>query len=138
MGINISGKLPDGSRYMIVYGTVTRGARNTVTSQKAIPKSEFGLSYDRKQFMNVLSLGDSPVTQIASMMEKGDVVMVAGLWTEKEYTSKSGEQKKYSELRAEIVIPQPRLSLPGAAAGGDQAPDVFESAQDEDGFDVPF
>lgn len=139
MGIHISGKLEDGSRYMIVYGPVTRDARNTVTPQKAIPKSEFGISYDRKKFMNVLALGDAPVTRMASALEKGDVVLVAGLWTEKEYTNKDGEKKVYSELRAEIIIPQPSVAMPDTSAGASGAPDVFESAEDdEEEYQVPF
>ena len=38
-------------------------------------------------------------------MEKGDAVCVVGTWRQRPYTTKDGEAKVWSELRADHVIP---------------------------------
>lgn len=95
----------DGSLYMICTGSVSRDARAGETPQKHTPKAEFGVAYDSKMFMNVLAMGDRAATRLAACLEKGDDVFTVGTWRQKPYTTKDGEKKTWSELRADHVIP---------------------------------
>lgn len=95
----------DGSRYMICAGSVSREVR-TGTTAKGTPKAEFGMKYARGEFMNVTAVGDDDVTRMAACLEKGDAVLVAGVWKTRHYTTRDGEQKEWSELHAEFVAPQ--------------------------------
>lgn len=95
----------DGSRYMICAGSVSREVK-TDTTAKGTPKAEFGMKYARGEFMNVTSVGDSDVTRMAACLEKGDAVLVAGVWKTRKYTTREGEEKTWSELHAEFVAPQ--------------------------------
>ena len=95
----------DGSQYMICTGSVSRDARTGETPQKHTPKAEFGMAYDSKMFMNVLAMGDRAATRLAACLEKGDDVLAVGTWRQRPYTTKDGEKKVWSELRADHVIP---------------------------------
>lgn len=95
----------DGSQYMICTGSVSRDARTSETLQKHTPKVEFGVAYDSKMFMNVLAMGDRAATRLAACLEKGDDVIAVGTWRQRPYTTKDGEKKVWSELRADHVIP---------------------------------
>lgn len=95
----------DGSQYMICTGSVSRDARTGETPQKHTPKVEFGVAYDSKMFMNVLAMGDRAATRLAACLEKGDDVLAVGTWRQRPYTTKDGEKKVWSELRADHVIP---------------------------------
>lgn len=95
----------DGSLYMICTGSVSRDARTSDTPQKHTPKAEFGVAYDSKMFMNVLAMGDRAATRLAACLEKGDDVIAVGTWRQRPYTTKDGEKKVWSELRADHVIP---------------------------------
>lgn len=95
----------DGSQYMICTGSVSRDTRTSETPQKHTPKAEFGMAYDSKMFMNVLAMGDRAATRLAACLEKGDDVAVVGTWRQRPYTTKDGEKKVWSELRADHVIP---------------------------------
>lgn len=95
----------DGSLYMICTGSVSRDARTSETPQKHTPKAEFGVAYDSKMFMNVLAMGDRAATRLAACLEKGDDVIAVGTWRQRPYTTKDGEKKVWSELRADHVIP---------------------------------
>lgn len=95
----------DGSLYMICTGSVSRDAHTSETPQKHTPKAEFGVAYDSKMFMNVLAMGDRAATRLAACLEKGDDVIAVGTWRQRPYTTKDGEKKVWSELRADHVIP---------------------------------
>lgn len=84
---------------MILWGEVSRDASLSYTRSKNAPKVEFGVRFESKKFMNVVSIGDCPQTATASRMEKGDFVMCAGLWERRPYTNKNGEDKTWSELK---------------------------------------
>ena len=95
----------DGSQYMICTGSVSRDAKVGEIPKNHIPKVEFGMGYDSKQFMNVCAVGDNAATKIAACLEKGDAVAVVGMWRQRPYTTRDGEEKVWSELRADHVIP---------------------------------
>lgn len=95
----------DGSQYMICTGSVSRDAKVGEIPKNHIPKVEFGVGYDSKQFMNVCAVGDNAATKISACLEKGDTVAVVGTWRQRPYTTKDGEAKVWSELRADHVIP---------------------------------
>ena len=56
-------------------------------------------------FMNVLAMGDRAATRLAACLEKGDDVLAVGTWRQRPYTTKDGEKKVWSELRADHVLP---------------------------------
>lgn len=95
----------DGSQYMICTGSVSRDAKVGEIPKNHIPKVEFGVGYDSKQFMNVCAVGDNAATKLAACLEKGDAVAVVGTWRQRPYTTRDGEEKVWSELRADHVIP---------------------------------
>lgn len=95
----------DGSQYMICTGSVSRDAKVGEIPKNHIPKVEFGMGYDSKQFMNVCAVGDNAATKLAACLEKGDAVAVVGTWRQRPYTTRDGEAKVWSELRADHVIP---------------------------------
>ena len=102
---------------MIVWGEVSRDAELGYTRQKEIPKAEFSIRYDNHKFMSVTALGDFPQTAVASRLEKGDFVICAGQWEERQYKDRNGNDRTWSELkvggRAYGII-APLGEIPGA------------------------
>ncbi len=82
----------DGSQYEL-YGSVSRDPRIGAIPKNNLPKVEFGMGYDSKQFMNVCAVGDNAATKLSACLEKGDAVCVVGTWRQKPYTTKEGEEK---------------------------------------------
>ena len=70
---------------MICAGTVTREVKTGATA-KGTPKAEFGMKYAKGEFMNVSAVGDDDVTRMAACLEKGDAVLVCGVWKTRCYT----------------------------------------------------
>ena len=99
----------DGSQYMICTGSVSRDPRIGETPKNGTPKVEYGIGYDSKQFMNVCAVGDNAATRLSACLEKGDAVCVVGTWRQRPYTTKDGEEKVWSELRADLVLPMGAL-----------------------------
>ena len=99
----------DGSQYMTCTGSVSRDAKVGEIPKNHVPKVEFGMGYDRKQFMNVCVVGDNAATKSSACLEKGDAVHVVGTWSKRPYTTRNGEEKIWSELRAEEVYLPERL-----------------------------
>lgn len=95
----------DGSQYMICTGSVSRDPRIGEIPKNGTPKVEYGMGYDSKQFMNVCAVGDNAATRLSACLEKGDAVCVVGTWRQRDYTTRDGENKVWSELRADHVIP---------------------------------
>ena len=129
MLISIKTREEDGSRYMMCAGTVTREVK-TGTTAKGTPKAEFGMKYAKGEFMNVSAVGDDDVTRMAACLEKGDAVLVCGVWKTRSYTTRDGEQKEWSELHAEFVAPQTVMAavLDLLSAGSGKTP-VSEPAK---------
>ena len=136
----------DGSRNVIIVGTVTRDAKFEYTKNSHVPKVTFSVAHGNKQYMNCLVLGDRDSTLIASGLEQRDVVLCAGKWTRRTYTSKDGAPKNWDELLCEIVIPQPvpSAAMMESAPSSPSAPVYTNAAQapfvemDEDEEDLPF
>lgn len=95
---------------MLIWGKVTRDAKLEYTkgsnNKPPMPKVTFGVAYEEKKFMNVLALGESPQTNIAQRVRKGDQVLIAGRWSSKEYKNSAGEEKTWAELRIEQIAIQ--------------------------------
>lgn len=95
---------------MLIWGKVTRDAKLEYTkgsnNKPPMPKVTFGVAYEEKKFMNVLALGESPQTNIAQRVRKGDQVLIAGRWSSKEYKNSAGEEKTWAELRVEQIAIQ--------------------------------
>lgn len=131
---------PESPRYdVIVWGTVSRDANLTFTKSKEIPKVQFGISYDKKTFMNCVALDDKPATRVAADLQKGDAVLCVGVWSSREYTDKNGEKKTWAELVCDLVIKQPDVFYaqssgeednsgePGTNAAGDDTSEYEDS-----------
>ena len=133
MLISIKTREEDGSRYMICAGSVTREVK-TGNTAKGTPKAEFGMRYDKGQFMNVTTVGADDVTRMAACLEKGDAVLVAGVWKTRHYTTRDGEQKEWSELHAEFIAPQGVMVAVLGLLAAQEAPQQAEKiAQTADG-----
>jgi single-stranded DNA-binding protein len=129
MLISIKTREEDGSRYMMCAGTVTREVK-TGTTAKGTPKAEFGMKYAKGEFMNVSAVGDDDVTRMAACLEKGDAVLVCGVWKTRRYTTRDGEQKEWSELHAEFVAPQTVMAaVLGLLAAKSEKPRSSEPAK---------
>lgn len=95
---------------MLIWGRVTRDAKVESTkgsdTRPPMPKVTFGVAYEDKRFMNVISVGESPQTNIAQRVRKGDHVLIAGKWSSKDYQNSAGENKTWTELRIEQIAIQ--------------------------------
>ena len=109
MGIWVGKEREDGSRFMQVWGKVSREP-HIGTTRKGEPKIQFGVSYARGEFMNVMAAGEGDTSVIAAALEKGDIVDVKGVWSARKYTNRDGEEKTWSELRADVICPQSLLT----------------------------
>ena len=133
MLISIKTRDEDGSRYMMCAGTVTREVK-TGTTAKGTPKAEFGMKYAKGEFMNVSAVGDDDVTRMAACLEKGDTVLVCGVWKTRRYTTREGEQKEWSELHAEFIAPQGVMAaVLGLLAVQETPQEADKTAQAADG-----
>lgn len=127
--------------FCIVWGTLTRDAK--VTTYKKT-KAEVGIRYQRKQYMNVEVWSDQPCFPLLSGLETGDMVLVMGTYQKDTYTTRDGETKEKTYVKAEIVLPvsllqfcmsmfaAPDIQKLLKAATTDAPADVMESAQDYD------
>nr|DAI48721.1 MAG TPA: Single-strand binding protein family [Caudoviricetes sp.] len=109
MGIWVSKENSDHTRYMRVWGKLSREPHIGQT-QKGEPKVQFGMTYAKNEFMNIIAVGNNDTTKIACALEKGDVVSIEGTWSQRKYTTREGEEKVWSELRADVITPQSLLA----------------------------
>lgn len=92
---------------VVIWGTVSKDAQLTFTKQQEIPKVTFGVSYDKKTYMNCITLKDTPTARVAADLRKGDMVLCAGVWTSREYQGRDGQKKTWAELLCDVIIRQP-------------------------------
>ena len=109
MGIMVGKAAEDGSRPMHLWGKLSREPKVGETA-KGEPKVQFGVCYLRGEFMNILAVGNDETTRIACALEKGDVVSIDGVWSQRKYRTREGEEKVWSELRADTIFSQSLLA----------------------------
>lgn len=109
MGIMVGKAAEDGSRPMHLWGKLSREPKVGETA-KGEPKVQFGVCYSRGEFMNILAVGNDETTRIACALEKGDVVSIDGVWSQRKYRTREGEEKVWSELRADTIFSQSLLA----------------------------
>lgn len=102
MGIWVGKAREDGTRMMQVWGKVTRDPKIGQT-RRGDPKVTFSVCYEKGEFMNILAAGDDDTTRIACSIEHGDIVDIKGIWSAREYTTRDGEKKVWSECRADVI-----------------------------------
>lgn len=105
MGIMVGKAASDGSRPMHLWGKLSREVKVGETA-KGEPKVQFGVCYSRGEFMNILAVGNDETTRVACALEKGDVVSIDGVWSQRKYRTRDGEEKIWSELRADTISSQ--------------------------------
>lgn len=92
---------------MVIWGKASRDMKLEYTKGSETsppkPKVTFGVCYEDKRFMNVISVGECQQTNIAQRVKKGDYVLIAGRWSSKAYTNKNGESKTWDELRIDYI-----------------------------------
>lgn len=109
MGIMVGKAASDGSRPMHLWGKLSREVKVGETA-KGEPKVQFGVCYSRGEFMNILAVGNDETTRVACALEKGDVVSINGVWSQRKYRTRDGEEKIWSELRADTISSQSLLA----------------------------
>lgn len=109
MGIMVGKAASDGSRPMHLWGKLSREVKIGETA-KGEPKVQFGVCYSRGEFMNILAVGNDETTRVACALEKGDVVSIDGVWSQRKYRTRDGEEKIWSELRADTISSQSLLA----------------------------
>lgn len=109
MGIMVGKAAEDGSRPMHLWGKLSREVKVGETA-KGEPKVQFGVCYSRGEFMNILAVGNDETTRVACALEKGDVVSIDGVWSQRKYRTRDGEEKVWSELRADTIFSQSLLA----------------------------
>lgn len=148
MGIMVGKAASDGSRPMHLWGKLSREVKVGETA-KGEPKVQFGVCYSRGEFMNILAVGNDETTRVACALEKGDVVSIDGVWSQRKYRTRDGEEKIWSELRADTISSQSllaavldMLSVPRPAAEPTARKEDFYSeerpAPAEDGGTLPW
>ncbi len=105
MGIMVGKEEKDKTRSMHLWGKLSREPKVGKTA-KGEPKVQFGVCYKRGNFMNVLVVGNDEMTRVACALEKGDVVSIDGVWSMRKYPTRDGEEKVWSELRADMISSQ--------------------------------
>lgn len=99
---------PENPKFDVVtWGTVSKDAQLTFTKQQEIPKVTFGVSYDKKTYMNCITLKDTPTARVAADLRKGDTVLCMGVWSSRKYRGRDGSEKTWAELLCEVIIRQP-------------------------------
>lgn len=104
----IANKRPDGGYDTVVWGSVSQ-ASSIGETQNHNPKVKFSVCYAKSTYMNCVAYGNTDTTQFAASLEKGDLVLCAGLWSERQYTDKDGNPRRYQELVCDIVFPPAAL-----------------------------
>ena len=92
--------------FCIAWGRLTRDPKVTCFQKE---KVEFGIAYHRKQFINCEAWGGSPSFAVMSSLEKGDEVLVLGVYHERPYTTKDGTEKVDSAIICDICLPMALL-----------------------------
>lgn len=129
----------DGKEYAfcIAWGTVTRDPKTTCFSK---PKVEIGIKWKRGEFLNVEAWGESPAYPLLCSLEKGENVLVMGLFKKFTYTTRDGVKKEGTSVNCEICLPMSILqyvltlysspSLQMLVQADQDKPDPMESADD--------
>lgn len=127
-------------RYVLMTGYVTREPK-IATTAKGFPKVQFGFCYDSKKFHNVLCIGDDAVSRVASQLQVHDVLLIGGKWSSRQYTTKDGEQKTWTEVKADFILPQVDVAMTASspAQGNESAPQAVAADIEMDTeYDLPF
>lgn len=130
----------DGKEYAfcLAWGRLTRDP--TVTCHQK-EKVEFGIAYHRKQFINCEAWGGSPSFAVMSSLEKGDEVLVMGVYRSQNYRTRDGTEKVATSIICDICIPMALLdfllTLMGSSSlkmlvQSDEKPDPMESGEPEE------
>lgn len=141
MAIYLSGQRDDGTRDCFMSGRVGRDAKFEYTKNSGTPKASFSIAYGNRKFMNVVAIGNGAVTDLASRLEAGDIVLVAGTYSTRKYTGRDGTEKEWHEVLANFIAPQPSFA-DGAneenEASDQSAGQMRELNSDNDDGELPF
>ena len=128
-----------GETHVILTGTVCKDAKfDERYGGKASFSVKYGATRDESGkrsnglFFNCSARRE--LSHLAACLEKGDSVLACGVVTTREYTCRSGEQKVWTELECDFLVPQPSASLtpePGEAGVEGEEPEYT----DESGYD---
>lgn len=134
--------------FAVVWGQLIADPEVKMYNKK---KTTFTVKYHNKNYLNIVMWGDSPAANIASTLEKGDMIVCFGTITEKEYLVQKGEhrgeKKIWTDLNAQIVIPMSALEFTLSMFGNDGIAklmqeseaaiksDVMESSGDYDDYE---
>lgn len=114
--------------YMIAWGSLVKDTDVQMYNKK---KTSFTIKTHRGVFQNCVIWGESVAANIAAALEKGDEVLVLGVWGESEFTNKKGETKKYNDLRVDIILPMSLLQFLTQLYGSKGVAEAIQNAQPE-------
>lgn len=120
---------------VVIWGTVSKDAELTFTKQQEIPKVVFGVSYDRKTYMNCITLKDTPTARVAADLRKGDTVLCMGVWSSRTYRGRDGNEKTWAELLCEVIIRQPDVFYGQDETSGENQQEDGTSADASDTYE---
>lgn len=127
-------------RDMLLWGRVTQDAYLGTTrpgkDTPGKPKVTFRIAYDKHAFMNCITTGDTPVTRLASCLEKGDVVLVCGHWSEREYVKQDGTTDKWQSIRLEFLQVQTDAPMTNQMDENEVTEDGFQEVPTDYEFDL--
>ena len=140
MGI-FRNQIDNNSAEIIAWGRVVRAPELNYTKTKNVPKVTWSIAYGDKEYLNCLALGNRPSTRIAKCLEKGDIVIIAGTLTRKDYEKRDGSRGVWVECLCDAVICQPDVArTPDNDTGPmiSQPPAAMGFFDDDDDGDLPF
>lgn len=139
MAIFVFKEKEDGTINALVTGKVSREPEIRQNAKGDVIK--FSVAFGKKKYMNVEAWSDSDVGAVAGCLEKGDVVLASGTYSEWEYNG-----RQYSRMTADIILPMQTTPAPVmqnniAAVEPDErdklAAGEFTDLYDDDG-ELPF
>jgi len=130
-----STKEKDGTLNILFTGKLPRDPelRETATGDKV----RFSVAYGKSKYMNVETWADSGAGRMAGYLEKGDHVLVAGVFRTHEYNGKT-----YENVEADFITVMshmmPTASSTSPSVEQAQAPKPGEAWEEADDSELPF
>ena len=128
-----------GGTDMLIVGRIAQDIKFGEVGANRIPKIQFSVNVAPKNYINVSVIGNSQQLQMASKLERDDIVMCIGLWNERHYTAQNGEEKVWKEIKIDdrfgMIVPQ-CFQIGGEEE--EQAPASESGYETDEDYDLPF
>lgn len=123
--------------FAIVWGELIVDPKVQVFNKR---KTSFTIKYHTDSFINVVIWGETEAATVASVLEKGDMVLCLGTVTKKKYIPQKGPdkgmEKVWTDLNPQIIIPMPSIEFLIAAHTSDALNKIIDSGEAAKGSDA--